>query len=661
MELDTVPAAQPALSYGADQIVYLFDGIGNCLWANDAALKPLNLDAGRIVGRHISELFKDLPGLPFTSAGVNGDPGQGFLLTVYPVADAQGHIQRLVATRKSAQPGHGASTGGARHVEPAAVHDIAHILTSSLDIEEVYEKFASELRSLVPFDRMSIVVLEVNSQTAIRSLSAGLESEIFQQNRRRPLENSAVAWLVSHCQSLVESDLTRPGAVRFVEDKWLVEAGFRSGVRVPLINKDRAFGMFTIWSQQAGAYGPQDQHLLEMLAARIAPAIENARIYGDIVNALDAARAAHEQTVRIERMRAMGELSSGVAHDFNNSLAAILGRTQLVMSQTVDDSHLDSLKIIEQAARDSSQVVRRILDFARFHTNVELSGADANRLVENVVELTRHKWSDEAQSKGQTIEVSTTLRDVPPVLGNYAEPREVLTNLVINAYEAIEGDGVIGIATSANSESVNVSVSDTGVGMSEEVAQRVFDPFFTTKSSSGTGLGLSVAMGIISRHNGTIEVDSEEGVGTAITVSLPIAPDEAKEEPCEAAASTEPSKSADILVIEDEPLIRDTMSSILSIHGHRVTVASNGEEGIDLFTKADYDLVFTDLGMPGISGWEVARALKDCRSEVPVVMVTGWGVALEHDDVERSGVDGVLAKPFEIENLLSLISQLTEG
>ena len=357
----------------------------------------------------------------------------------------------------------------------------------------------------------------------------------------------------------------------------------------------------------------------------------------------------------------MGELSSGVAHDFNHALAVILGRTQLVMSQTVDDSHLDSLKIIEQAARDSSQVVRRILDFARFHTNVELSGADANRLVENVVELTRHKWSDEAQSKGQTIEVSTTLRDVPPVLGNYAEPREVLTNLVINAYEAIEGDGVIGIATSANSESVNVSVSDTGVGMSEEVAQRVFDPFFTTKSSSGTGLGLSVAMGIISRHNGTIEVDSEEGVGTAITVSLPIAPDEAKEEPCEAAASTEPSKSADILVIEDEPLIRDTMSSILSIHGHRVTVASNGEEGIDLFTKADYDLVFTDLGMPGISGWEVARALKDCRSEVPVVMVTGWGVALEHDDVERSGVDGVLAKPFEIENLLSLISQLTEG
>ena len=345
-------------------------------------------------------------------------------------------------------------------------------------------------------------------------------------------------------------------------------------------------------------------------AAHTASPIDNARLYEEVRQALGTTGPTQEQLVHVERLRAMGELASGVAHEFNNALAAILGRTQLLMNQVIDETHLRSLHLIEQAARDSAQVVRRILDFARFDSEAEFSGVDLNQLVADVVELTRHKWSDEAQSKGQTIHVRRHPGDVPPALGNYAELREVLTNLVINACETISGDGEIGIATDGSPEHVHISVSDTGMGMSPEVKSRAFEPFFSTKGSRGTGLGLSVALSIISRHNGKIAVESEERVGTTVRISLPIAPFAAQPDEPATHYVSEPSKAADILVIEDDPLLRETMANILSLGGHKATLAADGAKGISLFKEGDYSLVFTDLGMPGMTGWQVVDAIR---------------------------------------------------
>ena len=526
-------------------------------------------------------------------------------------------------------------------------------IASSLHFEEVYPAFASQVGKLVDFDRMTLVPNDPDTGEPLRAEVAGLDIALGEA----PLEDAGPGGTAEPAESEIEPDLAASSA-RSLEDARLLQAGLRSGIRVPLMADGSAVGVLTLWSRLPESYGPRERRLLERLASGIAPAVANALLYRKAQRALEAESSTQEQMVRVERLRAMGELASGVAHDFNNSLAAILGRAQLLIIQVPDDLHLRSLRLIEKAALDSAQVVRRILDFARLDTEDRSASVDVAELLEDVVELTRHKWSDEALSSGRIIEVSAQPGDTLPVLGNYAGLREVLTNLVINACEAIPGDGAIDIGARAVGDRVQISVSDSGVGMSPEVIERVFEPFFTTKGSSGTGLGLSVAYGVISRHNGTIEVESEIGVGTTVRVSLPVAPISEKTQPVPAQVEIGARATASVLVIEDEPLIRETMADVLALEGYKVTLAADGEEGISLFRKGAYDIVFTDLGMPGLSGWDVARAIKRKQKDVPVVMVTGWGVAIDPSEIEGNGVDGILPKPFDIDSVLAIVSQL---
>jgi signal transduction histidine kinase len=540
--------------------------------------------------------------------------------------------------------------------ELEVIDEVARIVTSSLRAEEVYERFASEIGRLVNFERIAITLVDEAAQSATAEYITYPNVYNVKPGDAWPLEGTGVGWVVRNRVSLIEADLAESRL--FAADLPLLEAGFRSIIRTPFICKDRVIGVFALSSTEPRAFGPRERRILERLAAQIAPAIENARLYAEVEQTLEQLRSTQEQMVRVERLRAMGELASGVAHDFNNSLAAILGRTQLLMNQISHEPYLKSLQLIEKAAHDSAQVVRRILDFARFSSETDFSSVDVNRLVDDVVELTRHKWSDEAQTKGHVVEVRIIAGDVPLALGNYAELREVLMNVVINACEAIPGDGAIDISTDSTPEHVIISISDTGVGMSPEVKERIFDPFFTTKGLKGTGLGLSVALSIISRHNGTIDVDSEEGEGTTVRISLPIS--HLAEASPEAKASGAPrtARAVSILVVEDEPLIRETLADMLSLGGHRVMLASNGEEGIALFEKGKYDLVFTDLSMPGISGWDVVKAIKRHNSDIPVIMVTGWGVGIDQAEMDKYGVDEVLPKPFDIDNVLSLVNKL---
>jgi len=273
-----------------------------------------------------------------------------------------------------------------------------------------------------------------------------------------------------------------------------------------------------------------------------------------------------------------------------------------------------------------------------------------------VVAVTKAKWRDEAQATGKRIRVVTYLGQVPIVTGNPSELREVLTNLVLNAIDAMPKGGAITFHTRAEKEQLLISVADTGVGMSEEVKRRLFEPFFTTKGHKGTGLGLSLAFGIVKRHGGEISVESTEGRGSTFTIKLPTAADigEAKEE--EETTSPPRTGPADILIVEDDAAILEALSKTIQQAGYRVTSASSGEEGLACFRKHNCDLVLTDLGMPGISGWEVARAIKDSGNKVPVILLTGWGDQLDQAKMKQSGIDRVLTKPFDRDQILRLIS-----
>ncbi len=362
-----------------------------------------------------------------------------------------------------------------------------------------------------------------------------------------------------------------------------------------------------------------------------------------------------QQLLQGEKLRALGEMASGVAHDFNNALAAILGNAQLMLLTAKEEELRESLRTIEKVAKDAAHTVKRLQEFTRKRSHQELYRVDINQIIRDAIEITKPKWKDEAQAKGISIEIISSLQEIPTVGGNASDLREVITNMIFNSIEAMPEGGKIEIRTFHQKKKVYIQVSDTGVGMEEEVKKKIFEPFFTTKPFSNTGLGLSMSYGIIKRFGGEIEVESKVGQGTTFTIILPIQLEGVEEE---VSSVTIPrGREARILVIEDEEQVSRALSKILSQFNHQVMVANNGEEGIRLFKENKFDIVLTDLGMPGLSGWEVCRAIKSLSPQTPVGMITGWGAQLSEEEIEENKLDFLISKPFDFNQILRLISE----
>jgi CheY-like chemotaxis protein len=274
--------------------------------------------------------------------------------------------------------------------------------------------------------------------------------------------------------------------------------------------------------------------------------------------------------------------------------------------------------------------------------------------LQDVIELTRGRWKDEAQSRGVSYEVRMEGGPVPPVAGIAAELREVFMNLLINGLDAMPEGGQFIFRVSSDMESVTIAGQDTGCGMSDEVRWRVLEPFFTTKGSCGTGLGLAVSWGIVKRHGGTIEIESSVGVGSTFVIRLPVSKEEPVAEVPEPVRRSAPT--ARVLVIDDEPEIRGVLRDMLTAFGHTVIEAASGEEGLACCDGGGVDVILTDVSMPGMSGWDVATACQRRFPHVPLGFVTGWGDRLDPAETLRSGVRFVLSKPFGPVDLQSLVA-----
>lgn len=364
-----------------------------------------------------------------------------------------------------------------------------------------------------------------------------------------------------------------------------------------------------------------------------------------------------QQLVRTERLRALGEMASGVAHDFNNVLGAILGRAQLLRQAVQGEETRRGLEAIEKAALDGANTVRRLQHFTRKGREEEFFPVDLNQAIKDALAITEAKWKDEANLAGATIEVTTNYGKISPVMGNISELREVLTNIIFNAVEALPKGGKLAFKTEEAEGWVCASVSDSGIGMSEEVRARIFDPFFTTKGVKGTGLGLSVSYGIIRAHNGEISVQSQPGQGTTMLIRLPV--------PSKVRSAPQPklppaAKPGRILIIDDDGMVRELLSEILQRAGHSVVQAAGGKEGFRLFRQGAFDLVLTDLGMPECSGWDVAAGIKRLAPKTPVALVTGWGLTLDRGKLKETGVDLVLNKPFQYTDVMALVAEAME-
>jgi CheY-like chemotaxis protein len=344
-------------------------------------------------------------------------------------------------------------------------------------------------------------------------------------------------------------------------------------------------------------------------------------------------------------------------------LAVVLGNIQLLLHQL---DHLsageirEGLKVIERSSKDGAETIRRIQEFTGVRRDKDFVTLSLNEIIAEVVNITQPRWRDQTQKKGIQVELTTQLGDISLIMGNPSELREVLTNIIFNAVDAMPKGGKLTIATQPQSEDwVEVRVADTGIGMTEEVKRRVFDPFFTSKGVTNSGLGMSVSYGIVKRHGGEILIESEPGKGTTFVIHLPTGYGE-EEVIVKEVPSIKGSRQARILVIDDEDAVRDILSRILKTKGHKVVVASNGEEGIERFGSEPFDLVFTDLGMPKLSGWEVGKAIKGINPKVPIAMITGWGVELDRGKLNESGIDLIVSKPFNFDQVIRLVSEAME-
>ncbi|HEX5176450.1 MAG TPA: ATP-binding protein, partial [Chthoniobacteraceae bacterium] len=397
------------------------------------------------------------------------------------------------------------------------------------------------------------------------------------------------------------------------------------------------------------AHNELEKHVAERTA-------ELATTAGRLEEALAQLKEAQDRMVQQERLHALGRMASGIAHDFNNALAPIVGFSELLLkpSPTIQKKSREYLQLIHTAATDGAEVVRRLREFYRYRDEHDVFTPVAiNDLVRQVAAMTKPRWRDQALARGAHINFLTELQHVPPVAGCEPELRELLINLIFNAIDAIEEDGTITCRTFTRNGSVILQLSDTGAGMSEKTRLRCLEPFFSTKADHGTGLGLSMVFGIVRRHDGTLEIESAPGEGTTITISLlPHEASKATPLPSPAAFSGGPLR---ILVVDDEPSIREVLRAYFKEDGHFVGVAIDGREGFELFCGGDWDLVVTDRAMPHLNGDQLAAAIKEIRPHVPVILITGFADVMSDVGDHPPAIDLVMPKPFTRDALRAAI------
>jgi signal transduction histidine kinase/CheY-like chemotaxis protein len=406
---------------------------------------------------------------------------------------------------------------------------------------------------------------------------------------------------------------------------------------------------------------------------------DQVRLTEGVQKAYDELRRTQQVVVQQERLRALGQMASGVAHDVNNALSPIVAYSELLLSTVpeLSETARHYLKTINKSGDDIAHIVARMREFYRRRSDSEqLTKVNLNQIIQEVIELTRPRWRDVSQREGISIHIEHEFEsDLPLLLSDPTELREALFNLIFNAVDALPQGGIINLVTRSvlrpvpgenlpPERQIQVEVRDNGIGMDEKTRQHCLEPFYSTKATrGGTGLGLAMVYGMMQRHEGAIEIDSAPGRGTCIRLTFPV-----REEPAPAAEIAEPrvnqGRSLRILCIDDESQIQELLKHCLTTLEHRVTTASSGKQGVEMFRaamrkKQPYETVITDLGMPDIDGHQVARTIKAESPGTPVIMMTGWGTIMKDDGEAVSDVDAVVGKPPRIGELNNLLLKLT--
>jgi PAS domain S-box-containing protein len=587
-------------------------------------------------------------------------------VTISPIRDRQdrivgaSNIARDISDRKLAE-----AKLQAQLARLNLLQQITRAIGERQDIQSIFQVVIRTLEEHLPVDFCCICLYDpaenclLVTSVGAHSQALAMELAMTEQARVAIDENG-----LSHCvrgRLVYEPDISQ---VPFPFPQRLTRGGLNSMVAAPLLVESKVFGVLIAARQQARSFSSGECEFLRQSSEHVALAAHQAQLYSALQQAYDDLRQTQKAVMQQERLLALGQMASGIAHDINNAISPVALYTELLLEKEpgLSPRSRDYLETIRRAIDDVGQTVARMREFYRQReAQMTLLPVDMNLLVRQVMDLTRARWSDMAQQRGIVIEMRTELApDLPAIMGAENEIREALTNLIFNAVDAMPSGGPLTLRTRVTQEQgspleersvgqfVQVEVTDSGIGMDEDTRRRALEPFFTTKGERGTGLGLAMVYGTMQRHSADIEIESAVGKGTTVRLTFAIPT-------TSAAGATAPItvtvlSAMRILLVDDDPMVLKSLRDTLEADGHGVTTADGGQAGIDAFLAAraqgnPFPVVITDLGMPYVDGRKVSSAIKTAAPETIVLLLTGWGQRLVGEGDIPPHVDHVLSKP----------------
>jgi signal transduction histidine kinase/ActR/RegA family two-component response regulator len=558
------------------------------------------------------------------------------------------------------------------------LHRITRATGERQDLPSIFQVVLRSLEDELPVDFGCLCLYDAKADAGSLSVAAiGARSlehapdPVMSMQVRIPIDQNGLARCVTG-QLVYEPDVN---TIEFAFPQHFARAGLSSLVLAPLLVEKRVFGVLVVARRPVNAFSSAECEFLRHLSEHVALASNQAQLHGDLQRAYDDLRQSQHTALQQERLRALGQMASGIAHDINNAVSPITLYTESLLERepNLSDRTRGYLITIQRAIEDVAETVARMREFYRAREpDMNLGRVALNRMIEQVIELTRARWSDMPLQKGIVIQLQTELSaELPDITGAEVEIRDALTNLLFNAVDAMPEGGVVTLRTGASLTKsdedavpiVYVEVADTGVGMDEETRRRCLEPFYTTKGERGTGLGLAMVYGMVRRHSAQLEINSVAGKGTtmrlcfvpALTASLV-----AEHHP----TALNMSHGLRLLLVDDDPLLIKSLREVLEGDGHSIVVADGGQNGINTFRAAvqgpePFSLVITDLGMPYVDGRKVAAAVKASSPATPVILLTGWGRRLIAENDVPACVDRVLSKPPRLIELRTALAELS--
>lgn len=433
------------------------------------------------------------------------------------------------------------------------------------------------------------------------------------------------------------------------------EHDYSSVVVSPLVNDYNVRMYLAAYTNDINCISQNNKELLSIFSLFGGTILRDALLLKNINKSNTLLKKSSSRMADLETLAALTDMTSGLAHDFNNMIGGIIGRVQVMKMTNKDEKTQKGLDLIEKLATDGAETIKRIQEFTTGTKYKEMDQIDITSLLREYFEEDTHLWREKANAKQLKFNVSLPSHQLY-ISGVSADLMLVLTKLVDNAVDYADEKSTVTVTLHTSDRGIYVSVENIGPEITVKDGKKIFYPFYTSKTDQGSGMGLAVVHGVVTRHGGKISYTSENHK-TVFTMSFPAL--DKIDIGNETSRVVKDSQNLKILVVDDDEHIRDVLTDMLTIDGYHITACHDGESALEQFDNNEFDILITDLGMPGMSGLDLAGIVHEKNPNIPIAMITGWGTQLNQDEIALKGIKVLLPKPFHLKDIKNMVSELT--